>query len=180
MKTTVVLGSGDRNGNTEIQCQSFADSMKDNGFDVEIIRLSDLSIRHCNGCNKCIGKGICCITDDMQIVYDSFDESELFVLATPVYFSGPSSILKQMIDRFQCRWVSEDEPPSGKNIALLCNGGSKNPRFENVISVCRAFAIATQSKWIGESLVECTDENDTSTLSKSAYKFGNQVAELFK
>ncbi len=177
MKATIVLGSGNKNGNTEVQCMSFADALKENGFSVEIIRLCDLDIHHCNGCNKCVENNICCISDDMQVVYDSFDDCNLFVLATPVYFSGPSSLLKQMIDRFQCRWESEDEPPSGKSIALLCNGGSKNPRFENIISICRAFAIATRSKWLGECLVEGTDNDDTSTLSKAAYKFGCQISE---
>lgn len=180
MKAAVILGSGKANGNTEIQCQSFADALRENGFSVDIIRLSELSVRHCDGCNRCIDSGICCISDDMQVVYDAFDDCNVFVLATPVYFSGPSSLLKQVIDRFQCRWVSEDEPQSGRCVALLCNGGSKNPRFENVISICRAFAVATRSRWIGESLVEGTDDNDVSVLSKSAYRFGVSVADMMK
>ncbi len=177
MKVVIVVGSADLHGNTELQCQSLEDSLKESGFDVEKIRLADLSICHCNGCNKCIDTNRCCIDDDMKVVYNAFDESDVFILSTPVYFSGPSSILKQMIDRFQCRWVSKNESPSGKKIALLCNGGSDDPRFENVISICRAFTFSTRSEWIGESLVSGTDKEDTSELSRSAYKFGKLLTD---
>lgn len=180
MKATIVVGSAREEGNTEAQSQSAADALRESGFEVEILRPYRMDIRHCEGCNRCMEEMSCHINDDMQVIYDAFDESDLFILATPVYFSGPSSIIKQVIDRFQCRWVSVDEPESSKGVALMSNGGSRNPRFESVISVARAFAFGTRCRWLGESLVEGTDDNDISRVSKEGYRFGLSLANMFR
>lgn len=180
MKATIIVGSARVNGNTETQCSSLADALAENGFDVEIIKPAKLDILHCNGCNKCMDNEGCVLDDDMQIIYEAFEESDLFVLATPVYFSGPSSILKQVIDRFQCKWQPIDEPKTDKWVALLANGGSRNPRFENIISICRAFAISVRSNWAGECLFDNCDDDDTSELSSEAYRFGEQLSKMLR
>lgn len=180
MKATIVIGSARGSGNTEEQCESVYEALTEEGFEVDVIRPAKMQIAHCNGCNKCLDSGSCCINDDMQVIYDAFDGSDLFILATPVYFSGPSSILKQVIDRFQCRWASVDEPESERYVALLCNGGSRNPRFENIISIARAFAFGTRSRWAGECLVDSTDLTDVSKTAKVSYKFGLELAEKVK
>ena len=177
MKATIVVGSARKGGNTDVQSQSVAEALTEKGFDVETIYPSDLRIAHCNGCNRCITDGRCHTNDDMQVIYDAFDDSDLFILATPVYFSGPSSIIKQVIDRFQCRWSSVDEPESSKYVALLCNGGSRNPRFENIISIARAFAFGTRCRWAGECIVDSTDIGDVSKCAKPSYKFGIELYE---
>lgn len=177
MKATFIVGSAREGGNTEEQCLAAADALKEKGFDVDIIYPSSLDICHCDGCNECMNSGSCIIDDDMKMIYDAFDDSDLFILATPVYFSGPSSIIKQVIDRFQCRWRSVDDPMSPKYVALICNGGSRNPRFENVISIARAFAFGTRCKWAGECMVDSTDLTDVSKAAKEAYKFGLILAD---
>ena len=177
MKARIIVGSARKGGNTDVQSQSVAEALTERGFEVETIYPSDLKISHCTGCNKCIADGRCHIGDDMQIIYDAFDDSDLFILATPVYFSGPSSIIKQVIDRFQCRWASVDEPETSRYVALLCNGGSRNPRFENIISIARAFAFGTRCKWAGECIVDSTDIDDVSKCAKPSYKFGIELYE---
>lgn len=177
MKASIIVGSARDGGNTDVQCQSVAEALKERGFDVDIIYPSKMNIRHCDGCNKCMADGGCHLGDDMQVIYDAFDSSDLFILATPVYFSGPSSILKQVIDRFQCRWASVDDPQVDKYVALLSSGGSRNPRFENIISIARAFAFGTRCRWAGECIVDSTDEEDCSKCAKPAYKFGIELTE---
>ena len=98
MKAVVIVGSARKGGNTDVQSQSVAEALTEKGVDVETIYPSDMKIQHCTGCNRCITEGGCHIRDEMQVIYDSFDEADLFILATPVYFSGPSSIIKQVID----------------------------------------------------------------------------------
>jgi multimeric flavodoxin WrbA len=180
MKATIVVGSAREVGNTELQSQSVADALKDSGIKVDIIRPARMDILHCNGCNKCIGDNECCLKDDMQAIYDAYRDSDLFIIATPVYFSGPSSIITQVIDRFQCFWASVDEPMTEKYVALLSNGGSRNPRFENIISICRAFAFGIRANWAGECLADSTDDSDISHVAKPAYKFGLELAEKLK
>ncbi|MCQ2056370.1 MAG: flavodoxin family protein [archaeon] len=172
MKATILVGSAQKGGNTDEQCRAIADALEENGFDVCVVYPFNMNIKHCDGCNKCMISGSCHIDDDMKTIYDLFDDSDLFVISTPVYFSSLSSIIKQVIDRFQCRWASIDDPLVSKYIALICNGGSRNPRFENIISVARTFAFGTRRIWAGECLVDSTDLIDVSKLAKEAYKFG--------
>ncbi|MCQ2086191.1 MAG: flavodoxin family protein [archaeon] len=176
MKATILVGSAQRGGNTDEQCQAVADALKESGFNVCVIYPFNMNIKHCDGCNKCTTSGLCHIEDDMQVIYDLFDSSDLFIISTPVYFSSLSSIIKQVIDRFQCKWTSIDDPLVSKYIALICNGGSRNPRFENIISVARALAFGTRRVWAGECLADSTDLTDVSRLAKEAYKFGLVLA----
>lgn len=177
MKATLIVGSGRKGGNTEIQCEAVADALAEDGFEVVTLKPYWMDIKHCCGCDRCFSEGSCFIDDDMDVVYEAFETSDLIVLATPVYFSGPSSVLKQIIDRFQLYWHKNQETPTGKTIALVSTGGSSNPRFENVISICRAFAITLNAKWGGESLVENTDVWDTSVVAKEAYRFGKTLSK---
>lgn len=180
MKAAIIIGSARNNGNTETQCSALAESLAEEDFDVELIKPFDLDISHCTGCNKCIDSSRCVLKDDMDLIYESFEEANLFVLASPVYFSGPSSIIKQVIDRFQCKWEPIESPKNGKAVALLANGGSRNPRFENLISIARAFAISVRSDYVGECLFENTDDSDSSSLSSAAYRFGKELAEKIR
>ncbi|MDD4245209.1 MAG: flavodoxin family protein [Candidatus Methanomethylophilaceae archaeon] len=180
MKATLIVGSARKEGSTEIQCEALADALGEEGFDVSVIRPYDMDIRHCTGCNRCFTEGKCHIKDDMHVIYDAVRDTDLIVLGTPVYFSGPSSIIKQVIDRFQLYWHTEDDEPPKKYVALVSTGGSRNPRFENVTSICRAFAFSINAKWGGESLVENTDGEDISPAGKEAYRFGKALALKIK
>lgn len=175
MKATIIVGSAKKEGNTYMQSQCVAKALSEKKFDVNLIYPSILRIEHCSNCNKCMIKGYCCISDDMRIIYDAFDLSDLFILATPVYFSGPSSIIKQVIDRFQCKWISINGSKKSRYVALLCNGGSKNTKFESVVSISKSFAFGTHSEWAGEYLVSNTDIDDLSKYAKSLYQFGEKL-----
>ncbi|MCQ2053255.1 MAG: flavodoxin family protein [archaeon] len=175
MKVTILVGSARKEGNTDVQCQYIAGALTEKELDVNLIYPSTLKIRHCNNCNKCMIDGHCYMNDDMRIIYGAFDESDLFILATPVYFSGPSSIIKQVIDRFQCKWTSINNSEKRRCIALLCSGGSKNTNFENVVSIAKAFAFGTHSEWAGEYLISNTDIDDLSKYAKSLYQFSNKL-----
>ena len=83
-------------------------------------------------------------------------------------------------DRFQLHWHTEEDEPSKKYVALVSTGGSRNPRFENVTSICRAFTFSINAKWGGESLVENTDGEDISRAGKEAYRFGKTLALKIK
>ncbi|MBQ6547544.1 MAG: flavodoxin family protein, partial [Candidatus Methanomethylophilaceae archaeon] len=76
MKATIIVGSARKGGNTDVQSQSVSESLTEKGFDVEIIYPSDLRIMHCTGCNRCMTEDGCHIGDDMQIIYDAFDDSD--------------------------------------------------------------------------------------------------------
>ena len=78
-----------------------ASALAARGWEVECLRLRDLTIAYCKGCFGCWLKtpGVCPTRDDAGSVTRSFVRSDLAVLLTPVVFGGYSSELKKALDR---------------------------------------------------------------------------------
>ena len=95
-----VVGSPRRNGNTHIIVSRILESAKKEGAVVEALLLGNLSIAECDGCHVCWqGKG-CSKNDDMNNIYQKIIESDVIVFGTPVYWYGPTALMKGFIDRF--------------------------------------------------------------------------------
>ncbi len=158
-----VGGSPRRHGNTEILLEKALAGAYENGADVEFVRVGDLSIDHCQGCNSCFNGGECRINDDMIGLYKQLDEAEVIILASPVYFSGLSSLMKQMIDRCQCLWARKEVLGGsiggpGRIGALISVGGQNPPTFRNSISVVKSYFNSIDVEYSAELLVPAVDE----------------------
>lgn len=81
--------------------QLVTSSLASRGYDVEPIRLRDLTIAYCQGCFECWVKtpGRCKTKDDAPEVTRAIVRSDLLVFLTPVTFGGYSSELKKALDR---------------------------------------------------------------------------------
>ncbi|MHB8111105.1 MAG: flavodoxin family protein [Syntrophorhabdaceae bacterium] len=100
MKNAVILfGSPRKKGNTAELARTMAATLKGKGWGVRTLYLNDLNLRPCQGCYVCLPAGICRIHDDMKDVRKYILESDLIVYATPIYWFGPSSQLKLVMDR---------------------------------------------------------------------------------
>lgn len=101
MKITAFLGSPRAGGNTDILAGRVLDGARDSGLETETVALRKLKIRPCTGCEKCWSKGQPCVfKDDMSLLYDTIAGSDVLLFATPVYWYGPTAIMKAFIDRF--------------------------------------------------------------------------------
>lgn len=70
------------------------------GAETELVHLDGLNILPCNGCCACWeGKG-CVRKDDMISLYGKTSSSEVLVFGTPVYWFGPTAMMKGFLDRF--------------------------------------------------------------------------------
>ena len=95
------MGSPRKNGNTDVLVSRILDGARDNGANTEKIVLDDLKILECNGCHACWkGKHICSKYDDMNDLYPKIIDSDAIVFGTPVYWFGPTAIMKCFMDRF--------------------------------------------------------------------------------
>jgi multimeric flavodoxin WrbA len=59
-----------------------------------------LTIGECDGCQTCWQGRPCSKQDDMNGVYPKIAESDAVVFGTPVYWYGPTALMKAFIDRF--------------------------------------------------------------------------------
>ena len=89
-----------RGGNTELLVQSFAEGARKNNS-VEIVSVADFKVNPCIGCNSCFKRegNACFQNDSMTEIYQKLKETDILVLASPVYFYGISAQLKAVIDR---------------------------------------------------------------------------------
>ena len=154
-KALLICG-GVPGGCTYEMCDAAAEALLSAGYDVDQVLPSEMDIAHCTGCQECAGGAGCVIDDDMGLIYHLFTECEGVILATPLRFSGPSSIIKAVMDRMQVYWDSPDIPRP-KWMAMLACSGSDNPDFSHLRSIMRAFSITLGMEWRGEVYVTGTD-----------------------
>lgn len=106
MKNVLILsGSPRKGGNSDILCDEFAKGALESGHNVEKIRVAEQNIGYCRACYACKGSGVCVIKDDMTDLLQKMIDSDVIVLASPVYFYSIDAQLKAVIDRTVARWT---------------------------------------------------------------------------
>jgi multimeric flavodoxin WrbA len=101
------LTCGRKMSNTEILVKEALMGAEEMGAEVEIVRLMDLNIRPCTGCNSCVidlfekaGSGECVVkNDDFKFIDDKILECDGLILGSPVYEKAPQGLLKILNDR---------------------------------------------------------------------------------
>jgi multimeric flavodoxin WrbA len=95
-----VMGSPRRNGNTHILVSKIIEGAQSGGAAVDELFLGDLTIRECDGCHVCWKGKECSKDDDMHDIYPAIIKSDVIIFGTPVYWYGPTALMKAFIDRF--------------------------------------------------------------------------------
>jgi len=99
LKVLGITCSSRKGGNTEILVREALAGAKETGADVELLRVSDMNIAACDGCETCHQSGECRIKDDMQKVYEKILAADGIILGSPVYFWSVSGQAKTLMDR---------------------------------------------------------------------------------
>ncbi|MDM8522535.1 flavodoxin family protein [Desulfococcaceae bacterium HSG8] len=100
MNIVCVYGSPRPKGNSATIANRFIESATESGANVKKFELNKLDYRGCQGCMTCKGKtGKCLLDDDMTEVIEAVRETDILVIATPVYYSYIPGPLKTFIDR---------------------------------------------------------------------------------
>ncbi|MCD8309263.1 MAG: flavodoxin family protein [Clostridia bacterium] len=100
MKKVVIISSSPRKGgNSEILAQKFAEGAIAAANQVHIFYVRDIDLKFCTGCLYCQQHGKCILNDGMNGLYDTIQNADVIVLATPVYYYSVSGQLKTFLDR---------------------------------------------------------------------------------
>lgn len=109
MKNVVIVSASPRkNGNSDTLAQQFMQGAKEKGNQVTYIRVSDIKLNFCTGCNYCQTHKKCVQKDDMNGLYSTFNQADVLVFATPVYFYAVCGQLKTFLDRLVPLFAMED------------------------------------------------------------------------
>jgi multimeric flavodoxin WrbA len=168
MKVLAINGSPHKGkGNTAVILGPFLEGLRDAGAEVELLYTRDLDINSCLGCFGCWIKtpGRCVQQDDMAELLPKLREADLWVLATPLYFDGPSAPLKNVMDRMtaflrlaaevrssRSRHLVEDAVKGGK-VVLVSNCGLWEMRnFEPLVAQVKGFCRHMDREFVGALL----------------------------
>jgi multimeric flavodoxin WrbA len=100
MKTILgIMGSPRTGGNTQVLLDRIMEGARDAGAVTEVVFLGELSIAECDGCHACWQGHECPKRDDMNPLFARIAKADALVLATPVYWYGPTALMKAFIDR---------------------------------------------------------------------------------
>ena len=117
MKVLAINGSPRNNGSTAKAISLVAEKL--GNADVEVVDLGKMRISHCVACMRCKTEGKCAIDDDMTSLYAKIRESEMILLASPIYFGMETGLFKNFLDRMYAMG------PAGQrkaDVGKLCKG----------------------------------------------------------
>jgi len=114
-----IVGSPRKGGNTHILVSEILKGAREAGARTELLPLGKLKIEECDGCHTCWDTEICVINDGMKRIYKKLMDSDCIVLATPMYWFGPTVLMKAFIDRLLYFCCSKNENKiKGKEVVL--------------------------------------------------------------
>ena len=134
MKYLILMGSPRKNGNTFELLKPFMEELKLSYIQHELIWLYDKNIKPCIGCRNCQKDWTifgCPIKDDVQNIFDKIIESDVIVLATPIYSWFCTPPMKSLLDRMvygMNKYYGDGKGPSlwaGKRLAIISTCGYK-------------------------------------------------------
>lgn len=100
-KIVILNGSPRKKGNTSALCAAFAEGAESAGHSVTEFFLGGMDIHGCLGCfGGHSGKECPCVQqDDMAQIYPAVRDSDVVVLASPLYYWTMSGQLRTALDR---------------------------------------------------------------------------------
>ena len=168
MKALAINGSPHKGkGNTALILDPFLEGLRDGGAEVELLCTRDLHINPCLGCFGCWIKtpGKCVQEDDMAGLLPRLRQADVWVLATPLYFDGPSGPLKNLMDRMtaflrlaaevrdgRSRHLVEEEVQGGKVVLVSNCGLWEICNFDPLVTQVKGFCQHVQRGFAGALL----------------------------
>ena len=127
MKIACLLGSPRESGNSSTIAKRFCSTAEGLGAEVKTFSLNKLRFRGCQGCMLCKTKlDRCALEDELTEVLETLRETDVLVLASPVYYWDVSSQTKAFIDRTFSYLVPDfitnaqkSRLPSGKKLVFV-------------------------------------------------------------
>ena len=189
MKTVLAIyGSPRRNGNTATLLDEFVRGARDAGAEVTKLYLMDYNFKPCIECRQCDRTGRCVVKDDMQKIYPLLEESNIIILASPIFFYGVSAVAKAMIDRCQAFWARRyvlkrtvGNGADKRKGYFISTAGSKGKKlFDGAIMTMKYFCDALDVKYVGElvfrGIEHVEDLQKHPTALRDAYEAGRDIA----
>ncbi len=99
MRVLGIVGSGRKDGNTDILVREALAAAEEAGAETELVSVVGKNIGPCDGCERCRKSEGCQLDDDMQPIYEQLEAADAILFGSPVYFGTVSAQAKTIMDR---------------------------------------------------------------------------------
>jgi multimeric flavodoxin WrbA len=136
-KSALIINGATRpGGNTDILVARVVAGAMDANLDPSLIKLRDKNVANCTGCYQCLRISTCSFQDDMSELRVLIEDTDMMVLASPLYWCGVTGLMKTFIDRLFFYYHPGTKPLiSGKRAVILTPMNQKNVEFESQVLV---------------------------------------------
>lgn len=145
MKTLILMASPRAQGRCAAWADELAASCREAGGTVQVLSAAGLAVAGCRACDAC-GKPPhrCIIRDDMDRVNRALASCDELLVVSPVYFSGPPSQLKALLDRLQPHfWAGTRRQPKRPARLFAVGDGGDPHGYQPLTTIVRsALAVA--------------------------------------
>jgi len=180
-----IMGSPRLGGNTDLLLDAALSGARSRGAEVEKIVVDQMNISPCREHYGCLEDGNCVIRDDMDTLYPKLLETDVVIVASPMFFYGITAQLKALIDRCQALWarkhvLKQNWPGAGRKGALIAVGATKGETlFDGSKATVKYFFKTIGVEYAEELLIRGVDrkgdiEKHPSAL-KDAFELGQRL-----
>jgi multimeric flavodoxin WrbA len=181
VKVVGVMGSPRIGGNTDTLLTEVLRGADLAGAQTERIDLVRYDVNPCTNCQECKRAGICIIDDDAPRLIEILMASDVWVLGTPVYWWGPSALLKAFIDR----WYVTIHSPANRarmahRVALVCPFGDADPATpRHLVGMLQEIVSYLHGEFTEQLLVTASGRGDVrkdADVMRRAFELGRRLA----
>ncbi len=173
MNILIITGSPRKNGNTEIMAGIFAEAAREAGHQVTVRKLSENKVNPCIACKYCFTHdGVCVQNDDMNEILKDLNQTDMLVLASPIYWFDVSAQMKCFIDRM---YAFAKKGFHIKSIAMLLNSGADGVYDAAEVQLK---AMASYLKWEIKGIIKIPNLQEKGSIINA--KELQQVSDLAK
>ncbi|MBN2239809.1 MAG: flavodoxin family protein [Dehalococcoidales bacterium] len=131
MNVLGISGTPRKNGNSELLLNEALRPFTEKGWQVTMLKLSELKVNPCCGCDACLPSGKCIQDDDMGIFYSAFSACDAVIVSTPVYYRNVTSRLMAVFERYYA--VKSNSPLRGKPGGAISVGRSTGGGGQSIV-----------------------------------------------
>jgi hypothetical protein len=168
MKILILNGSPNQDkGNTGSMITALKEGLKVENPEIITKNVYQLEIKPCQGCVSCWIQtpGKCIQKDDMENILPLIAESDILILATPVYVDGMTGQLKTLIERMiplvkgrvelrndHMRHLPRDNKKQGKILLVSPSAFTERDNHAPLVSHVKGIAKHLNYSYVGEIL----------------------------
>ncbi|MDD2472570.1 MULTISPECIES: flavodoxin family protein [unclassified Methanoculleus] len=145
-KILVLTGSPRKGGNSDLMADAFIKGAQAAGHAVTKYETGLKKINGCKACNECYSKGDACVfRDDFNTLAPLMEQSDVLVLATPMYWFTFPAQLKAALDKMYALLIGGRQSNIKESILLACAETTEEADFDGLV---RTYGlIASYQKW---------------------------------